>query len=217
MERIIKNDETILNFEISVLVNHNIFPFKDVLNKDLNVRFKNKDTKLRLHEHKLPFQHKPLFSQQSAGFGFNIKLIEFIIFFPVDYNFFIKKLSRYGSHINEKVLEEKPHWESIAISTVLRHLSIEIINKFIDSYRLLTASVSLPPITENSIIHLSYQSKTPKSISVIEDTKIGTKKIEVEPSDNLVPCLINSVRDFGKLTLETEDAFRQPLLKVLCD
>ena len=33
---------------------------------------------------------------------------------------------------------------------------------------------------------------------------------------NLVPRLISSVRNFGNLTLETEDAFRQPWLKVLC-
>lgn len=32
----------------------------------------------------------------------------------------------------------------------------------------------------------------------------------------LVPRLISSVRDFGNLTLETEDALRQPWLKVLC-
>jgi hypothetical protein len=32
----------------------------------------------------------------------------------------------------------------------------------------------------------------------------------------LVPRLISSVRNFGNLTLEIEDALRQPWLKVLC-
>jgi len=33
---------------------------------------------------------------------------------------------------------------------------------------------------------------------------------------SLVPRLISSVRNFGNLTLEIEDALRQPWLKVLC-
>lgn len=191
MKRLIKNDGKTIDFEVSVLVNHNIFPVKDVLGKNFSLKFKDRDVTFSIAQHKVPFQHTPRFAQQSASFGFSLNLIEFIFSFPMDYAFFIKKLSRYGSRLNEETLAEHPHWESIAISTVLRHLSIEIINKFIDSYRILTASVSIPPLTENSILHISYQTVSESAVSVIEDTKIGAKKIDDEHTNKLIPLLEN--------------------------
>jgi len=66
-----------------------------------------------------------------------------------------------------------------------------------------------------------------KKILVVDDSKLIrgalAKALEkdgcqvAQAGDGLVPCLVNSVRDFGNLTLCTKAAVRQPLLKVLCD
>jgi hypothetical protein len=67
-----------------------------------------------------------------------------------------------------------------------------------------------------AILMFSESSLTCGLRSDEDDVKTGCKNVKLFFVEPLVPRLISSVRNFGNLTLEIEDALRQPWLKVLC-
>jgi len=75
---------------------------------------------------------------------------------------------------------------------------------------------------DNKLLISTYENQ--KQYALLSDfltTQLHAKQRKMSEGkeqdvEGLVPRLISSVRNFGNLTLEIEDALRQPWLKVLC-
>lgn len=179
MDRLIQDNGETRLFDISVLL-HQGFPYVDRLfGKPISLTVNNNEVSVIIKRHTVPFEHIPAFNIKSTKTSYILPLIEFTIYsVPIDYKFFIKKLKRNKSRINKDILEKYPHWEYIGISTVLRRISIEIINQLIDYYRIFTLKISIPPVSEGSILYITYQTKNEKSVHAIEDSKLGSRKFD---------------------------------------
>ncbi len=86
----------------------------------------------------------------------SLAIIEFLLTIPLDYDTFIKCYERLPNSMPIKDLEKSRNYQQFALTQVLKQCSMEIINSFLDYYRIYFLSVPVNPITENSILHLSY-------------------------------------------------------------
>ena len=147
LPRIISKDEDQSVFHVSVLVNYEIFPLKAIYEKKLKIKFKNCEIAISLKKHNIQYVHKNSHDDYSGEYPINLRLIEFLLAIPLTYDVFIKYYERLPNSMPIEDIKRSRNYEQFALTQVLKQRSIEIINSFLDYYRIYSLSVPVNPIT----------------------------------------------------------------------
>jgi hypothetical protein len=211
LPRIITKDEGESVFHVSVLVNYEVFPLKNIYEKKLTINFRNCEIEISLKKHNVEYVHKNSHDDYSGEHPINLRLIEFLLKIPLDYDLFIEYYERLPGSMPIEDLERSRNYTQHAVTQVLKQRSIEILNSFLDYYRIYSLSVPVNPITKNSILHFSYIKYSDKIRFQTEDRPEDSELFPTSSEDHWADAfqnILNQPNLLNILNLNIINAFR---------
>ena len=169
-------------FTVSLLALYDVSEWTEILEKEFSMKYGKKEITIKLLHQKTSIEHHN--PPDSRGYiRIDINLIQFLLTIDLGYKYFIKKYQRYRGSFSVGDIERSDNFRNYAVCHVLRNISFEIINSFLDRVRIFYAKPFLPPLSSNITCDIRYSTKrepftSDKSIIInYQDNRIANRNI----------------------------------------